>query len=165
MGLFKKKDEVDFDRTSGMILSFGLILPDRAMLVKHDLPIDSKHIMAVNTGYIIGISMFFIIPQIGLNKVNEFIRSSMNIAYKVLLPERFSVIPNMQKYAEKATRFLITKLFSGDIFVIFDELTERYLADLYEDRQYSEEIFTIARNDLMFYYQQMDEVIKRIKIV
>ena len=54
---------------------------------------------------------------------------------------------------------------SCNVELLFDELTERYLADLYEDRQYSEEIFTIARNDLMFYYQQMDKVIKRIKIV
>lgn len=165
MSLFTKKEKVDFAKASGVILTFGLILPDRAMLDKQSLPIDSKHIMAVNTGYIIGISMLFVVPQIGLNKVDEFIRSSMRIAHEVFLPKMFSVIPNIQKYAEKATNFVITELLCDNDNDVFDEITKRYLADLYEDKKYSKEIFTIARNDLMFYYQQMDEVIKRIKIV
>ena len=90
MSLFKKKEKLDFDEASGVILTFGLTLPDRAMLVKQDLSIDSNHITAVNTGYIIGISMLFIAPQIGLNKINEFIRSSMSYAIKNFVAKNVS---------------------------------------------------------------------------
>lgn len=77
----------------------------------------------------------------------------------------FPIIPDIQKYAEKAKNFVITESFDVNDKDLFNELTKRYLSDLYENQQYPKEIFVIARNDLMFYYKQMDEAIKRIKIV
>lgn len=87
MGLFNKKEKVDFNKASGSVLVLGISLPDRAMLGKQKLTIDHTHFILVNIGYILGMSMTFVTPQIGLNNVNKFIRSAMDNASKVLLPE------------------------------------------------------------------------------
>lgn len=163
MGLFNKKERVDFNKASGSVLVLGISLPDRAMLGKQKLTIDHTHFILVNIGYILGMSMTFVTPQIGLNNVNKFIRSAMDNASKVLLPEFVREIPNIEKYSKNVSNFVLMESFDSNDDM-FDKLTKKYLSDLYNDMGYSNSDYQIAKSDLIFYYKSLDKFINRLKI-
>lgn len=165
MGLFDKREKMTFDTASGIMFVLSTTLQDQAMISKSNLGIDNKHVIAVNTGYVFGIAMLFISAQIGLKRVNEFIRSAMKNAKLTLNAELKPIVPKVQKYCENAKNFVLMEANDIDSEILFDELTKHYLADLFENKKCSQEIFDLAKKDLLFYYRKTQEFVKYIKIV
>ncbi len=164
MGLFDKKEKMTFDHASGVMFVLSMTLQDQAMIGKKGLGLDKKHIIAVNTGYALGISMLFISSQISLKRVNEFIRSSMKNAEITLNSDLKPIVPNIQKYCENAKNFVLMETNDIDSNVLFEELTKHYMQDLFGNKKYSNEIFDLAKNDLLFYFQKTQEFVNYIKI-
>lgn len=164
MGLFDKREKMDFDTASGVMFVLCITLQDQAMIIKQDLGISTQHIIAVNTGYALGISLLFLSSQIGLKRVNEFLRCSMENATKTLNPEMKLMVPYIKTYCENAKNFILMESNDIDSNILFEELTKHYIKDLFENRECSKEIYDLAKNDLLFYYRKTHEFIKNIKI-
>lgn len=164
MGLFSKTEKMTFDYASGVMFILSMTLQDQAMIGKSDLELDSKHVIAVNTGYVLGISMIFVSKQIGLKRVNEFIRASMKNAEMTLNSELKPIIPNIQKYCENAKNFVLMEANDIDSNILFEELTKHYMKDLFDNKEYSKETFNLAKNDLLFYYKKTQDFVNYIKI-
>lgn len=164
MGIFDKREKMDFDKASGVMFVLSITLQDQGMMIKGNLNVSHDHLIAVNTGYVLGISLLFISSQIGLKRVNEFIRSSLDNADETLTLEMKPLIPFIKKYCENAKNFILMESFDLNSSLLFDELTELYLNDMFGDNEYSSEIYNLAKNDLLFYYRETKEFVTNIKI-
>lgn len=164
MSIFKRKEKIPLDKASRMIMTLGVAITQQSTTGKLDLEIDRDHFLAVNYGYILGMSLIFLSPQLGLKKSDDFINSATTNAQSILVDSMSHIIPDIQKYANNTKNFVLVESQNVEKTDIFDELTKRYLNDLLYGEEYNNQIFNAAKNDILQYYGYLDKVTTGTKI-
>ena len=108
--LFDKRQKLDFNNASGVMLTACISFANRGGISQQRLNIEEKHMMTVNTGYMLGISMLYIASQIKIERTNEFIEAAMKNASEILLPEMQVTIPKMKECALKTKDYMIKEI-------------------------------------------------------
>lgn len=165
MGLFDKRKKVSIDEGSGLMFTFAITYQNQGQIARSNLGVDGGHMLAVNAGYLLGMSMLFIARQIGLEKVDEFINLSMENAKKVLAPALLPLVPEMKIYTEKASNYVLKEAANINGDRLFDELADRYLKDLFNNGTIPMGALPIAKQDMLFFYNNINKIVSGIKIV
>lgn len=162
--MFDKREKMDMDKASGVMFTLAITYPGQGQIAKSKLGIDENHMLAVNAGYLLGMSMLFIAPQIGMANVDRFIELAMRNAKEVLLADLVPLIPEMKKYTEKASNYMLKEALNINQSSLFSEMAKRYLNDLFEGKDFPGEALPVATQDMMFFYNNIDKFVSGIKI-
>ena len=163
MGLFDKREKIDLDKASGVIFMLSLLTEGRIAQIDLD-GIEKNHEKTVRCGYNFGLSMVILGSQIGMKNVDSFIDFAINNAKETMMPETHKNIPEYEKYMRKATNWVLNES-SKCGNNLFEEYAKVYLNDLYNGSEYSNNMFNIAIQDMMFYYDNWKKVASGIKII
>ncbi len=163
MGLFDKRKKLTFDYASGFIFTTSLLTKGNIRQMKLD--IDEQHRIAVDTGYIMGLSFLFTGKQIGIERINKFIDSAMKNAEETINASLVPIIPFIRKYCEFAVNWILKESSKVNFNDLVVEYSKKYLNDLYDGEEYSSEMLKLAINDMLFYYETLSKITSAIKII